>query len=89
MKRRLAACIAAALLLAGCASGRDTGMLTAREAENIALDRAGFTREEVTALRSEYDVDRGVPVYEVEFFHNDREYDCHISAETGEILFWD
>ena len=91
MKRLWIALAAAVLLLtlSGCSSGKAAGMLTAEEAENIALDRAGFTREEVTALRSEYDVDRGIPVYEVEFYHNNREYDCHISAETGEILFWD
>ena len=84
--KKLLMILLAVLLLAGCSSGKAAGMLTAEEAEEIALENAGLTREDVTFLRSEYEVDRGVPQYEVDFIHNGQEYDYHISAENGQIL---
>ncbi|MBQ7800915.1 MAG: PepSY domain-containing protein [Oscillospiraceae bacterium] len=60
--------------------------LTAQEAETIALTHSGYTAEQVTGLRSEYDVDHGVAEYEIEFRGDDWEYDYTIHAETGEVL---
>ena len=60
--------------------------LTEAEARAIALEHAGLTEEQVTWLRTQYEIDDGVPQYEVEF-HQDRwEYDYEIHAETGQIL---
>ena len=90
------------MALAGCASEKkdsqletpvaDSGKSVAQQAQTaesaieIALNHAGKTREEVTRLRNEYDVDDGVASYEVEFVHEDTEYAYDIQAETGAIL---
>lgn len=62
------------------------GSLTAEEALSIALADAQLTAEQVTRLHTEYDVDRGIPEYDVDFHHGGWEYDYEIHAETGEIL---
>ena len=87
--KRIVLLLLALLLLSGCSDRKAAGMLTAEEAEEVALGHAELTREAVAGLHSEYDVERGVPVYEVEFTHNGREYDYHISAETGQIVYWE
>lgn len=56
------------------------------EAEKIALDHAGFAADQVKRLRSEYEIDRGIPHYDVEFDEGRWEYDYEIDAATGEIL---
>jgi len=66
-----------------------TATLTAQEAEAIALEHAGFTAEQVTGLRTTYEIDDRVPEYEVEFRVDRMEYDYTIHAETGEILSFD
>ena len=89
MKRVIALTMILLAILPGCSSGKAAGMLTAEDAEDIALEDAGLTRQEVSFLQTEYEVDRGVPQYEVEFSHRGREYDYHISAENGHILYTD
>ena len=60
--------------------------ITKEEAIAIALADAGFTQDQVSRLRAEFDYDDGRPEYEVDF-HQDRcEYDYEIHAETGKIL---
>lgn len=62
------------------------GEITAEEAKAIALTHADLTAEEVRYLRVEYEIDDGLPQYEVNF-HRDRwEYDYEIDARTGNIL---
>lgn len=69
------------------ASGRPTDTaLSSEEAQNIALKHAGFTADQVTALHTKYEVDSGIPRYDVEFYHEFIEYDYEIHADTGEIL---
>lgn len=63
--------------------------LTQEEAQSIALEAAGLTADSVTGLRTEYEVDDGVPLYEVQFYHENTEYDYTIHAQTGEILSYD
>lgn len=60
--------------------------ITAEEAQKIALDHAGFTADQVTRLHTEYEIDRGIPHYDVEFDEGRWEYDYEIDAATGEIL---
>ena len=69
------------------ASGKHTNpALTMEEAQNIALKHAGFAADQVTALHTEYEIEHGVPQYDVEFHHGAWEYDYEIHADTGEIL---
>jgi len=64
-------------------------LLTKREAEDIALNRAGLTRQQVLRLQTEYDLENGRHTYEVEFRQGFWEYTALIDAETGEILEWE
>ncbi len=63
------------------------GKLTEAEAQAIALAHAGLTQ--VADLEIEYDVDDGIPTYELEFDSGEWEYSYEIHAETGEILAWE
>ena len=60
--------------------------ITKEEAIDIALKDAGFTKDQVTRLRAEFDYDDGRPEYEVDFHQDRYEYDYEIHAETGKIL---
>lgn len=71
------------------ASNTGGDLITAEEAQNIALEHAGFSADQVTGLRAEYDLDDGVPVYEVDFRQDRWEYEYEIHAETGEIRSYD
>ena len=55
-------------------------------ARSIALNHAGFSASDVTRLKSEFDIDDGQAVYEVEFYKDGREYDYEINASDGTIL---
>lgn len=56
------------------------------QAQSIALKHAGLSEDQVTALHTEYEVEHGIPQYDVEFHHENWEYDYEIHADTGEIL---
>lgn len=63
--------------------------LTREEAQTIALKHAGLTADQVTRLRTEYEIDDGIPRYEVTFLQRRWEYDYEIHADTGAILSYD
>jgi len=63
--------------------------ISQEEAEKIALEHAGLLADDVQQLRTEHEIDDGVPLYEVLFYHENLEYDYEIHAETGEILSYD
>ncbi len=63
--------------------------VTAEQAQSIALAHAGFAAEEVTNLRSEYEIDDGMAQYEVSFRVGRLEYDYTISADSGEVLAYE
>lgn len=65
---------------------RNTQRLTKDEAIAIALKDAGFTADQVSRLRAEFDYDDGRPEYDVDFRQGGYEYDYEIHAETGKIL---
>lgn len=64
-------------------------LISEEAAEEIALEHAGFTSDQVQQLRTELDYDRGKPEYEVDFRVDRWEYDYDIDAETGKILSFD
>lgn len=61
-------------------------LLTAEDAQAIALTHAGIGAELVTHLRCEFEIDHGTPEYDVEFRYDGLEYEYEIHAGTGEIL---
>ena len=63
--------------------------ITREQAENIALTYAGFTADQVTRLRTEFEWDDGVPQYDVQFYEGDWEYEFEIHGQTGKILSFD
>ena len=65
------------------------GMLTEDQARKIALDYLGFTEDQVTRLHIEFEMDDGVPQYDVAFYQGDWEYEFEIHGETGRILSYD
>lgn len=69
--------------------GENEGEITKEEAETIALGHAGFTADSVLRLHTEYEIDDGVPEYDVRFDKDGWEYDYSIHAQTGAILSHD
>lgn len=67
----------------------DDTTITQAQAENIALEHAGFAADQVARLRTEYEVDDGIPQYDVSFYEGDWEYEFEISAKDGKILSYD
>ena len=70
-------------------SSAQTEALAKADAEKIALDYLGFTADQVQRLRTEYEIDDGVPQFDVEFLEGDWEYEFEIHAENGKILSYD
>ena len=63
--------------------------ITQAEAERIALENAGVTRDQVTFRKIKLDTEDGVRIFEVEFFSETTEYEYDINALTGEIISMD
>lgn len=63
--------------------------ITKEDAQKIALDYLGLTADQVQRLRTGYEIDDGIPQYDVEFLEGDWEYEFEIHAETGKILSFD
>lgn len=60
--------------------------LTAEQAQTIAVEHAGLTLSQVSRLQTKYEIDDGVPQYDVEFRYDGVEYNYEIHADTGKIL---
>ena len=63
--------------------------ITEEEAKEIALKHANLNNDQVTFGRIEKDFDNGVKKYDIEFSHNNKEYDYEIDANTGSILSYE
>ena len=63
--------------------------VTKEQAEQIALDHLGFSKNQVTRLHTEYEIDDGIGHYDVQFHSGEWEYEFEIHAETGKILSCD
>lgn len=63
--------------------------ISVEQAKEIALKHANLTSDKVTFLRSELDFDNGIKKYEIEFYHENKEYDYEISATDGKIIGYD
>ena len=71
------------------ASTEGPRQLTKEEALQVALDHLEFTADQVTRVRTEYEIDDGIPQYDVEFHQGDWEYEFEIHAENGKIISYD
>lgn len=101
MKKILALVLAAFLLLALSActleinpggisvpgsSADGATQLTKDQALAIALQKAGVQKEQLRDLDIELDLERGIPVWEVDFEAGITEYSYDVDAYSGEIV---
>ena len=63
--------------------------VTKEQAEQIALDHLGLSKNQATRLHTEYEIDNGTGHYDVQFRSGDWDYEFEIHAETGKILSCD
>jgi uncharacterized membrane protein YkoI len=63
-----------------------SALLSAEEAEEIALDHAGIARTNAVSLHAELDRENGKTVYEIEFRVGKVEYEYEIDAYSGAVL---
>lgn len=63
----------------------NSGPVDAEQAKAIALERAGYTEQQVRKLEVEYDKDNA-PHFEVSFKADGFEFECDIDIATGAIL---
>ena len=59
------------------------------KAKEITLQHAGVPEKETKFMFVKLDWDDGIPVYEVEFYHGNKEYDYEINATNGSIIGFD
>lgn len=70
-------------------SAENPQALTEEQASQIALDYVGYAADQITRLHTEYEIDDGVPQYDIEFHQGDWEYEFEIHAEDGRIISYD
>lgn len=71
------------------ASVENPQALTEEQASQIALDYVGYAADQITRLHTEYEIDDGMPQYDIEFHQGDWEYEFEIHAEDGRIISYD
>ena len=67
----------------------NTEFIGEEKAEQIALEKAGLTADDVTFINIDLDRDDGVWQYELEFRQGTTEYEAEINAIDGTILKWE
>lgn len=65
--------------------------ISAKEAEEIALEDAGLNNKEVTGLHSHLDIEEAHPYYDIQFVVKDKDhktllYEYEIDSENGKII---
>ena len=66
-------------------AGKNDVRITSEEAKKISLSDAGEKADGVTFTKASLDDESGTPVYEVEFYTDEKEYDYEVNAQTGSI----
>lgn len=98
MKKSIFAIIALllALSLVGCAPSAPASsagenqvphVLTKEEVKDIVFTHANVKSADVTELELELDEEDGTVYYDLEFDHEEKEYDYRVDALTGKILY--
>lgn len=64
-------------------------MLTKEQAQQIALDYLNLTADQVKWLYTEYEMDDGIPQFDIELHQGDWEHEFEIHAKNGQILSYD
>ena len=83
------------MILVGCNNEKiinknvASNKITIDEAKEIALNHANLTSNEVTVIRADTELDDGIEKYNIEFYHENKEYDYEINATDGSIIEYD
>ncbi len=64
----------------------DKSYIGEKNAAEIALKHLGVTSSDVSKIKTEFDYEDGMMIYEVEFSYSDKRYEYEIDAVTGEII---
>ena len=70
-------------------SNVNTASISEEKAKEIALNHANLASDEVTFIKSNIEVDDGIEKYNIEFYHENKEYDYEINATDGSIIEYD
>lgn len=62
--------------------------ITKEEAKTIVFNHSNVTADTVRDFQMELDTENGVAVYEIEFEHQQFEYEYAVNAQNGELLRW-
>lgn len=63
--------------------------ITMEQAKEIALKHANLTSDQVSFIKEGKDIYNGIEKYDIEFYHENKEYDYEINAANGEIIEYD
>lgn len=92
MKKSLIASmlIVSSITISGCGNQKITNnIITLEEAKEIALRNANLNESEVNFINSRLETDNGIKKYDIEFYHENKEYDYEINALDGSIIEYD
>lgn len=92
MKKSLIASmlIVSSITISGCGNQKITNnIITLEEAKEIALRNANLNESEVNFINSRLETDNGIKKYDIEFYHENKEYDYEINALDGSIIEMD
>ena len=70
----------------GRPSQQQGDLIGMEKAKTIACAYFGFAVDQVKFVKTEYDVDDGIKVYEVEYVVDNTEYELEIDAVSGDII---
>ena len=88
MKRILAIVLLAALaltLFAAC-DKKEALMLTAEEAQKVALKDLGISAKKASDVHTHTHMEGNIPCYNIHITYNGVEYEYLINAKTGDII---
>lgn len=75
-----------AVAVAACGANTPKATIPLEDAVKTALTDAGLSEDQVTFSEKKSDTENGVPVYQVDFFTAETEYEYEIDAADGSIL---
>lgn len=76
-------------LEAGSQAAASNEYIGEEKAEEIALNHAGINEADASFVKSKFEYDDGIAVYEIEFYSGKTEYEYKINAVSGEIIEYD
>lgn len=76
-------------LEAGSQAAASNEYIGEEKAKEIALNHAEINEADASFVKSKFEYDDGIAVYEIEFYSGKTEYEYKINAVSGEIIEYD